>query len=119
MRDWIGKAWDFLIQAVGGLVVIQRWTDYKQWTDFGGSWLSKADVLVVSQRWTDYKQWTDFGGSWSSKADGLVVIQRWIDYKQWTDFGGSWSSKAEYKWQNPYYKFFWWWLRYGRGGRAD
>jgi hypothetical protein len=49
----------------------------------------------------------------------LVVNQRWTDYKRWTDFGGSWLSKAEYKWvilnekiQNPYYKFFWWWLRY-------
>jgi len=47
MRDWLGKAWDFLIQGVGGLIVKQRWTDYKRWTDFGGSWLFKAEYRWV------------------------------------------------------------------------
>jgi hypothetical protein len=68
MKDWLGKAWDFLIQGVGSLIVRQKWTDYKQWTDFGGFWLFKAEY-----RW--------------------VVSNERI--------------------QNPSYKFFWWWLRYG------
>ena len=47
MRDWFGRAWDFIIQSVGSLIVRQRWTDYKRWTDFGGWWLSKAEYKWV------------------------------------------------------------------------
>ena len=47
MKDWLGRAWDFVVQGIGGLIVRQRWTDYKQWTDFGGSWLSKTDYQSV------------------------------------------------------------------------
>jgi hypothetical protein len=47
MRDWLGKAWDFLMQTVGSLIVEQRWTDYKRWTDFGGSWLPKVEYKSV------------------------------------------------------------------------
>jgi hypothetical protein len=47
MKDWLGKAWDFLMQGLGSLVVRQRWTDYKQWGDFEGSWLPKVEYKSV------------------------------------------------------------------------
>jgi len=42
MRDWFGRAWDFVVKSIGGLAINQRWVDYKRWTDFGGSWFPKA-----------------------------------------------------------------------------
>jgi hypothetical protein len=47
MRDWLGRAWDFLMQTAGSLIARQRWTDYKRWTDFGGSWLPKVEYKLV------------------------------------------------------------------------
>jgi hypothetical protein len=48
MKDWLGKAWDFVVQSIGNLIVKQRWSDYKQWTDFGGSWLAKIDYKLIN-----------------------------------------------------------------------
>jgi hypothetical protein len=48
MKDWLGKAWDFVVQSIGGLIARQRWTDYKQWSDFGGSWLSKVEYSTAN-----------------------------------------------------------------------
>jgi hypothetical protein len=47
MRDWLGRAWDFVVQSVGNLIVRQKWKDYKRWSDFGGSWLAKVDYKSV------------------------------------------------------------------------
>ena len=47
MRDWFGRAWDFVVKSIGGLAINQRWVDYKRWTDFGGSWLPKAGYQLA------------------------------------------------------------------------
>jgi hypothetical protein len=47
MKDWLGRTWDFLVQGVGGLIVRQRWVDYKQWGDFEGSWIPKSDYKPI------------------------------------------------------------------------
>ena len=47
MKDWLGRAWDSVVQSLGGLIVRQRWTDYKQWADFGGefgNWREEEDI---------------------------------------------------------------------------
>jgi len=39
MKDWEGKSYDYKVQSLGSLIVTQRWTDYKRWTDFpDGKW---------------------------------------------------------------------------------
>jgi hypothetical protein len=47
MKDWLGRAWDFVVQSLGGQIARQRWTDYKQWTDFSGSWLAKVEYKSI------------------------------------------------------------------------
>jgi hypothetical protein len=41
MKDWFGKAYDYIVQTLGNLIIKQKWTDYKKWTDFTeGRWIT-------------------------------------------------------------------------------
>jgi hypothetical protein len=48
MKDWFGEAFDYLIQNLGNLIVPQRWTDYKKWTDFpNGKWITLEMLRAI------------------------------------------------------------------------
>ena len=63
------------------------------------------------------------GKTWDflvESVGGLIARQRWVDYKKWTDFpDGRWVSPEmmrtieSERYENPPYKFFWWYLRFG------
>jgi len=65
MKDWFGKAYDYLAQTLGSLIIKQKWTDYKKWTDF-------------------------YNGKWCS-PEMFETIEGY---------------------EEPQYKFFWWWIRF-------
>ena len=65
MKNWQGKNYDYIILSLGNLIVIQKWSDYKKWTDFPD-------------------------GKWCTPE----------------------MFKAIERYENPQYKFFWWWLRF-------
>jgi hypothetical protein len=65
MKDWQGKSYDYKVLRIGNLIAIQRWTEYKKWTDFPN-------------------------GKWGT-LEMFKAIERYED---------------------PPYKFFWWWLRF-------
>jgi hypothetical protein len=67
MRDWEGKAYDFIIL----------------WSNF-----------IFRQRWFDYSRWGDFDGTWLPK--GWYNVENLLEQLR-----------------NPWYKFFWWRIRYG------
>jgi len=48
MKDWFGKAYDYLVQSLGNLIVPQKWTDYKKWTDFSdGKWITLETLRTI------------------------------------------------------------------------
>jgi len=50
MKDWFGKAYDYLVQTLGSLIIRQRWTDYKRWTDFtDNKWITPEILKEVIQ----------------------------------------------------------------------
>jgi hypothetical protein len=51
------------------------------------------------------------------RLGNFIVPQKWINYEKWTDFPeGKWITQEMMKaieyYENPKYKFFWWWLRF-------
>ena len=37
LKGWTGKTYDYLVRNLGSLTIIQRWTEYKKWTDLSQS----------------------------------------------------------------------------------
>jgi hypothetical protein len=41
MKDYEGKAYDFMFLRLNDIMIKQRWFENKKWEDFGGRWFGK------------------------------------------------------------------------------
>jgi len=87
MKDWQGKNYDYIILSLGNLIVIQRWSDYKKWTEFpDGKWCTseifKAIERYESPQYKFFWWWLRFAnfikgtfGILKALGQGLAIIR--------------------------------------------
>jgi len=53
MKEWLGKAYDYLYIKSGGFGIPNRWTKYKSWQDFMyGRWFPVPELELL-ESWSD------------------------------------------------------------------